>query len=117
MTAEQLHILQHSLGLDEYGHGHAYRNHYVCDSGNPDIDTLVGTGLMADRGTGELFGGGAAHCYTVTPAGEAAVRSQSPNPPKLSKSAQRYREFLNEDSGMRFGEWLHERHGKQEVSP
>ena len=30
MTLNQLHILQHSLGRDQYGHGTDYRNHYCA---------------------------------------------------------------------------------------
>ena len=65
MNQEQLHILQHSLGVDQYGQGEI-----------------------------------------VTESGKAAVRCESPKPPKLTRSQKRYREFLNEDCGASFGEWL-----------
>lgn len=108
LTAEQLHILQHSLGVDEYCRGRAYRNHYVtgpgCDGFN-DCRALADAGLMKDHGKqGELTGG--MHCFTVTDAGRAAVREQSPQPPKLTAGQRRYREFLDADCGVSFGEWL-----------
>ena len=30
LTPRQLAILQHALGLDQYGHGTFYRNHYCA---------------------------------------------------------------------------------------
>ena len=52
MTPEQLHILQHSLGLDEYGRGTMYRNHFVTGEGSldhPHCVALVEAGLMNQR--------------------------------------------------------------------
>lgn len=34
MKASLLNILQHSLGLDEYGRGTPYRNHFVTGEGS-----------------------------------------------------------------------------------
>ena len=34
----KLHILQHSLGLDKYGDGNQYRNHFVTGPGSTDFD-------------------------------------------------------------------------------
>lgn len=45
MTAIRLHILRHSLGLDEEGHGHEYRNYFAtapdCDE-HGDVAALCG---------------------------------------------------------------------------
>lgn len=30
LTSEQLHVLQHALGLDKYGQGEMYRNHFCA---------------------------------------------------------------------------------------
>lgn len=104
MTPQQLHALQHSLGCDEYGRGTRYRNRYVCDAGDPTIDSLVALGFMRDHGAWKLTGG--MHYYSVTPEGVAAMERESPAPPKVSRSRQRYLDFLNADSGLSFREWL-----------
>lgn len=104
---EQLHILQHSLGLDEYGQGKTYRNHFVTGPGSDDYDdclALVAAGFMTRRAGTQLTGGD--DLFLVTPAGEAHVAETSPKPPKLTRSQRRYDDFLAADSGMRFGEWL-----------
>lgn len=103
ITHEQLHILQHSLGVDCYGCGRQYRNRYISDS-NDDLNTLCGLGLMKDYGPWEVAGGH--HFYAVTETGKQAVAEQSPRPPKLTRSQKRYRAFLEADNSMRFGEWL-----------
>lgn len=104
LTKEQLHILQHSLGVDEFGRGTMYRNRYVCDS-NPEMEALVSLGFMVDRGAQPIAGG--MHCYQVTAAGKVVMREQSPRPPKLTRSQLRYRAFLNADIGCTFIEYLH----------
>lgn len=103
LTKEQLHILQHSLGVDEYGRGDMYRNRYVCDP-NAEMDALVALGMMMDRGGQPIAGG--MHCYQVTDAGKIAMRRESPRPPKLTRSQLRYRAFLNADIGCTFFEYL-----------
>ena len=107
LTSAQLHILQHSLGLDQYGQGTWYRNHYVCGTGHHGYDdcrALCELGLMTERGANDLTGGDS--CFVVTDEGKAAVRRESPKPPRLSRGQRRYRAFLNADCGMKFGEWL-----------
>lgn len=107
MTPEQLHILQHSLGLDEYGRGTMYRNHFVTGEGSldhPHCVALVEAGLMNQRVDHPLAGGD--DLFTVTDAGKRAAVESSPAPPKLSKSKQRYRDFLAYDSDMSFGDYI-----------
>lgn len=107
LSSAALGILQHSLGLDKYGRGRDYRNHFVTGPGTRDFDpclALVEAGLMGDRGVHDLYGGD--HCFTVTDAGRAAIREQSPAPPKLTPGQQRYRRFLSADCGYSFIEWL-----------
>lgn len=48
MTEEQIHILQHSIGISDKAW--EYRNRYCCDVSNPDVQHLVGLGLMEDLG-------------------------------------------------------------------
>ena len=115
MSPDQLHILQHSLGCDEYGRadrvyrdegdgafGH-YRNRYVSDP-DPDLTALVEMGYLADHGAYDLAGG--MHYYRVTKEGLVKMRELSPVPPKVSRSKQRYLDFLNADLGCSFGEWI-----------
>lgn len=103
MTQEQLHVLQHSLGVDEYGQGAMYRNHF-CAGGTdvPICESLVALGFM------ETFTRTYLPYYncSVTKAGRAAMLAESPQPPKLTRSQKRYRAFLKADTGGKFGEWL-----------
>ena len=108
MDKKLLHILQHSLGLDQYGNGRQYRNHFVTGPGSKDFDdcrALVSEGMMMEgRAPTELTGG--MQLFIVTPKGVDFVALNSPEPPKLTRSQKRYREFLESDCGYSFGEWL-----------
>lgn len=102
-----LSILQHALGVDQYGRGAQYRRHLVTGPGSVDFDTcvdLVGRGLMERREGSALTGGD--DCFLVTSAGRTWMAENSPAPPKLTRSQQRYQDYLDADSGLRFGEWL-----------
>lgn len=99
-----LHILQHSLGVDEYGQGRQYRNHFVA--GGDDVTLcreLVSLGYMSERQATQLSGGDP--WFQVTPAGIDAVALFSPAPPPPRKRTQ-WDEYLDHDSCDRFGEWL-----------
>lgn len=92
---EHLHILQHSLGLDQYGQGRQYRNHFVTgpETDNyPACRALVEAGLMYERTGNALTGGDP--CFAVTLAGIEFVALNSPKPPKVSRSRARYLRFL-----------------------
>ncbi|PND22892.1 hypothetical protein CN934_03560 [Ensifer sp. MMN_5] len=107
MDAKQLYILQHSLGLDQYGRGEPYRNHFVTGEGSKDhadCMALVDLGLMTVRSGSALSGGD--DIFRVTDAGRAAVAANSPEPPKITRSQQRYLDYLEADCCMSFGEWL-----------
>lgn len=104
LPKRQLEILQHALGVDQYGRGQQYRNHY-CAGGEDvaDCAELVALGYMRS------FQGGAMLPYyncIVTDEGRAAMLRESPAPPKLTRSQKRYRKWISEDSGLKFGEWL-----------
>jgi hypothetical protein len=106
MTPRQLEILQHSLGVDKYGQGEIYRNHFCA--GGKDEETcreLVALGFMWEwhKSYQEMF---PYYNCSVTEAGKAAMLAESPKPPKLSRSQKRYREFLNADLGISFREYL-----------
>ena len=103
----KLHILQHSLGLDQYGEGRQYRNHYVTGPLSDDwahCKALVADGLMTERPASDLTGGDPV--FFVTPKGIDFVALNSPQSPKLTRSQKRYRMWLKSDSGYSFGEWL-----------
>lgn len=114
MNPKHIHILQHALGLDDFGQGRAYRNHYAtgpeCDS-FADCTALADAGLMKAHGAVSMWGG--MHGFTVTDAGRAAIREHSPKPPKLTRGQRRYREYLSADSGATFCEFLKWRHANK----
>lgn len=103
----KLDILQHALGLDEYGRGNSYRNFFATGPGSEDFAMcreLVASGLMTEHRGNALSGGNPV--FTVTPAGREFVKCESPQPPKLTRSQQRYRDYLAEDGCLSFREWL-----------
>ena len=108
MAAETiLSVLQHALGVDEYGRGRQYRNHFVCGEGHHSYDACLDAtdhGLMVRRESG-MFGANGS-CFLVTDAGREWMAENSPSPPKLSRSQQRYQSYLDADCGVSFGEWL-----------
>lgn len=109
----KLHILQHSLGLNQYGEGNQYRNHFATGPGSKDFDDCVALtemGLMEDYGTRSWTGD--MHCFVVTPAGIDYVAQNSPKrppEPKVSRSKARYLRFLEYgdmfDSFLEFCRW------------
>lgn len=81
-----LHVLQHALGIDEYGRGESYRNSYVASEGHHSWALLIdleAAGFMVRCGPHDLFGGG--YRFMVTEAGRAYVREHSPKPPKRAR--------------------------------
>jgi|SRR5687768_1923410 len=103
----KLHILQHSLGLDEYGEGKQYRNHFVTGAGSKDFPLckeLVAEGLMTEQMNHPLAGGDSV--FYVTQKGRDYVALNSQKRPKLTRSQKRYQEFLDADCGMTFAEWI-----------
>jgi hypothetical protein len=103
MTTRHLEILQHALGVDQYGRGQMYRNHFCA--GGADEDTcreLVEMGYMKTFTRSYL----PYYNCTVTDAGRSAMLAESPKPPKLTRSQQRYRRYLNGTGDLKFGEWL-----------
>jgi len=107
LTSKELDFIQHALGVNEFGCGRQYRNHFVTDAAGPDglvCERLVGKGLMERGRKDELTGG--SQCYHVTFTGKRAMASESKLPPVQTASQRRYAQYLNEDSGLSFGEWL-----------
>ena len=107
MTSAKLHMLQHSLGADEFGRGRQYRNHFVTGEGSidhPHCMALVEMGLMTKHRGSALTGGD--DLFHVTDAGKRYMAEQSPAPPKLTRSQTRYHEYLDADSSDSFADWL-----------
>jgi len=102
-----LHVLQHALGLDQYGRGAGHRNYFVTDCGTTDWPTCVmaaADGLMTQTKGNAITGGG--DVFRVTPAGMVWVQQHSPKAPTLTRAQRTYREWSRHDNGMTFGEWL-----------
>jgi hypothetical protein len=114
MEARHLEILQHALGVDQYGRGEMYRNHFCAGGGDETIcRELVEMGYM------ETFERSYLPYYncTVTDAGKAAMLAESPKPPKLTRSQQRYRRYLKADTGFSFREYMDmEKHARHEAN-
>lgn len=93
ITSQHMHILQHSIGADEYGQfGHAgmYRNHFVA--GGVDVQLcrdLVASGLMQEGKASALSGG--SPWFRVTQQGIDYVALNSPKPPPPPKMSKRKR--------------------------
>lgn len=111
LSKEQLGILQHSIGVDQYGHGESHRNHFVTGESGRDAllcESLCAYGLMKRTYNihPDLTGGGI--CYFVTEAGRRLFFSQCPKPPKKTPGQLRYEEWLRLDdcTDETFGEWI-----------
>jgi hypothetical protein len=105
LRGELLHILQHSLGVDPYGQGPQFRNHFVA--GGRDVDLcreLVSHGFMTEQPASQISGGDP--WFRVTRAGIDVVALQSPKAPKVSRGKRRYLDYLDSDCPESFGEWL-----------
>lgn len=94
-----LGILQHTLGLDEFGEGRKYRNHFVSGNGSEDdlkCREAVRLGLMKSitENISEVMRGQGSSVYKVTRDGENYISEHSKKKPKVSKSKQRYKRFL-----------------------
>ncbi len=113
LTDRQLDYLQHSLGVDQYGRGQMYRNYFCAgEEDDPTCRELAELGLMRQVASTVIFPG---FNYRVTEEGKRAVLAESPKPPKVSRSRQRYLRFLRADLGCTFKEWLlHEREWTRE---
>lgn len=105
--SEPLAILQHALGVDEFGRGAQYRRHFVTGPGSDDFAaccTLVEAGHMIRQSGSPLTGGD--DLFLVTHEGRRWMAENSPPPPKLTRSQARYQRYLDADSSLSFREWL-----------
>jgi hypothetical protein len=108
ISKQQLSILQHSLGVDQYGAGQQYRNHYVA--GGCDLVVcreLTAAGSMQEHAASAITGGSPWFSVTRKGIDEVALSSPvPPPPPKLTRSQLRYRQYLRSECCESFGEWL-----------
>lgn len=129
MNPRHLSILQHTLGLDEYGQPpkgrklcadddfpNCYRNHYALGPEASDfylLRELVEGGFMTDRGAQKVMGG--MHCFHATQKGYEAVKEHSPRPPKESRAKRRWRHYrdVREAWGLTFKEYLNSPHRRE----
>lgn len=88
---------------------HTIRNgRYVTDEAK--VIKMGVDGLLEDFGPQKLADG--MHYFTVTLDGRLALaewresQPKPPKPPKLTRSQNRYRAFLNSDNGLTFAEFL-----------
>jgi hypothetical protein len=110
MDKRLLEIMQHALGLDQYGRGASYRNYFSAGADDePACRELVAMGYAVEHKRNTIYHG---YNISITDAGKSAVREFSPNPPKLTRGQQRWRQFLQLDSGLSFKEWL-KHHGRE----
>lgn len=93
LTPSQLHILLHTLGLEDPTRVDSSRNHYV--TGDPieaDILALVAAGLMEERPRPGFLADDD-RVFVATLAGIRMAKSQRPKPPKLTRSQERFERF------------------------
>jgi len=103
ITTAQLAMLHHALGVDPRKRT-PYRNHYVAGPGHyaqPDLEVLESAGLM-QRGRTPGFCDPGDVIYHCTDKGKSFALDNLAQPPKRS----RYEQFLDDDYGHSFAEWL-----------
>jgi hypothetical protein len=109
-----LHILQHSLGRDEFGipksaDGTDYRNYYSAGPGHHSLDMCrhaVAEDLMTEHPQNDARN---TIVFCVTAKGIEYIEANSPEPPKLTSGQRRYQEYMDLDTDEPFGEWLKRR--------
>lgn len=103
LTARQLEILHHTLGLRP-DRRESYRNYFVASEGHHDIEVLrelEALGLM-ERVPGPSFLAEGSITFMVTGVGKAIALAHLPFPPQLTK----YREWIARDCNYSFGDFL-----------
>ena len=114
MTKEELDIIEHATGRN-YSPRHE-RNYFLAGKDSKDLAlcrSLTERGFM--QGGQEIGWCENDSYFTVTEAGKREFLRLRP-PPKMTRSQQRYEQYLREDSCMKFGEWLKCQAYKREVA-
>lgn len=95
MNPEQLQILQHSLGVDQYGHGQQYRNHFCAGGADEAIcRELVAMGYMRRHPT---MGWLPCFDYSVTEEGKPEASETDGWPEALPRVVESVRRFPRHD--------------------
>lgn len=103
-TEKQLHILRHTIGLDQKGKGTEYRNYYCAQVSDPECEALCELGLMQRR---RKINDDQDQYYHVTEAGRIMAQPRESEREKpLTKSQLRYRHYLHSELNMSFKEYL-----------
>jgi hypothetical protein len=111
LTPRQLEILQHALGVDEYGltpKGYVpyTRNRFCAGAADePDCRGLVEMGYMVEHERTEWLP--YFNC-SVSVAGMKAMHAASAKPPKVSRSTKRFAEYMQFSDAFdcTFRQWL-----------
>ena len=114
MTKEELDIIEHATGRN-YNPRHD-RNYFMAGKDSKDLAICRSLTERRFMRGGQAIGWCAndSH-FTVTEEGEREYLRLRP-PRKLTRSQQRYEQYLREDSCMKFGEWLRCQAYKREVT-
>lgn len=111
MTNEELDIIQHATGRNY--EPRRERNLYMAGPGSKELAIcrdLKQRGFM--DGGHEIAMCDNEACFHVTEEGEREYLRLRP-PQKRSRGKERYRQFLREDSVLKFGEWLKQLEGRR----
>lgn len=108
LTPEQIDIIRHTLGCDQFGNGE-YRNYFAAGQTGKDHQTFeefVGLGIAVKnpRFPSEISGG--SDVYHITGWGKDLFLSQCPKPLRKTRAQLKYEKWIEEDSGRTFAEFL-----------
>lgn len=108
MTPQELHILLHTIGLDDPYQEKSYRNHFVADDGHSDlpaIQKLCLEGLMEEqRAPGFLEAGD--RVFRVTDCGRQAAERLRRRPTRAQRRYHRFLEVADCCPDLTFREFL-----------
>ena len=105
---KSLHILRHSLGMDDNGHGNMYRNHYVAGPGHHSYDrllALVQSGHM-EKGDACKFLPSGDEVFYVTEKGRAVAFVPEPPLPPAKRRWKAFRELKEVMTELSFRSFL-----------
>ncbi len=106
MTAQQLQVLQHALGVNQYAQGAMSRNFFAAGALDEIVcRDLVKLGFMREF---PPVSWRRYPYFAVTEAGILGMRRESPDPPNVSPARKRYLEYCRfaDAYNCTFAEWL-----------
>lgn len=108
LSARELAILLHTLGLSDPYRRDSYRNHYCASAQSPDLptfQTLCDRGLMEERHP-PAFVGSDYRLFAATAAGKAAALRERQRPTSAQRRYHRYLEIQDCWQDLSFKEFL-----------